>query len=100
MSEQLDALVRAGREALLNATKHAGPGQITVFAEITDSEAALFVKDRGVGFDPSSVPDDRRGIAESILGRIERHGGSAKITSQPGGGTEVRLLMPIGENHE
>jgi signal transduction histidine kinase len=97
MNEHLDALVRAGREALLNAAKHAGPGQITVYAEITGDEAALFVKDRGTGFDPASVPADRRGIADSILGRMKRHGGSAEITSQPGTGTEVRLLMPIGE---
>jgi signal transduction histidine kinase len=100
MSEHLEALVRAGREALLNAAKHAGPGQITVYAEIADDEAALFIKDRGPGFDPASVPADRRGIADSILGRMERHGGSAEIISQPDRGTEVRLVMPIGADDE
>jgi len=100
MNEHLDALVRAGREALLNAAKHAGPGQITVYAEVTGNDAALFVKDRGAGFDLESVPADRRGIAESILGRMERHGGRAEITSKADTGTEVRLLMPIGEDDE
>ena len=100
MTGNLDALVRAGREALLNAAKHAGPGQITVYAEVTGEEAALFVKDRGPGFDLESVPADRRGIADSILGRMERHGGNAEITSLAGSGTEVRLLMPIGDDDE
>ena len=98
MNEKLDALVRAGREALLNAAKHAGSGRITVYAEVTEGAAAVFVKDRGAGFDVASVPEDRRGIADSILGRMERHGGTAEIISQEGRGTEVRLVMPIGED--
>jgi signal transduction histidine kinase len=40
------------------------------------------------------VPSDRRGIADSIRGRIHRHGGTAVITSSPGEGTEVQLRMP------
>jgi signal transduction histidine kinase len=48
-----------------------------------------FVRDQGVGFARSSVPADRRGIAESIEGRMERNGGVALIESEPGRGTEV-----------
>lgn len=94
MDEHLDTIVRAGREAVLNATKHAGAAEVTVYAEVGPAVAEIFVKDRGSGFDPTAVPDDRRGIADSIVGRMERHGGSAAINSTPGEGTEVRLSLP------
>ncbi|MCP3973777.1 MAG: ATP-binding protein [bacterium] len=94
MNERVDALVRAGREATLNAAKHAGVSTISVYAEAGDQATVLFVKDRGVGFDTATVPPDRRGIADSIVGRVNRYGGSATITSAPGQGTEVRLTMP------
>ncbi|HEX3214763.1 MAG TPA: ATP-binding protein, partial [Actinomycetota bacterium] len=53
-----------------------------------------FVRDEGKGFDPDQVPTDRRGIADSIRGRIRRHGGSVSIVSSPGEGTEVQLRLP------
>ena len=53
----------------------------------------MFVRDRGPGFDPAQVPADRRGVRESIVGRMRRHGGRATITSAPGSGTEVELLL-------
>ena len=62
--------------------------------EVTDAETAVFVRDRGAGFDPEAVPSDRKGIAESIKGRLERAGGSAVVTSSPGGGTEGELRLP------
>jgi signal transduction histidine kinase len=89
-----NALVLAAREAMTNAAKFAGVEEIDVYAEVTDDEAAVFVRDRGAGFDPEAVPDDRKGIAESIKGRLERAGGSAVVTSSPGGGTEVELRLP------
>ncbi len=55
---------------------------------------AVFVRDRGSGFDRAAVPGDRRGIAESIEGRLERAGGRATIASTPGEGTEVELRLP------
>jgi signal transduction histidine kinase len=54
----------------------------------------VFVRDRGPGFEPAAVPDDRRGVRESIVGRMERHGGRAVVRSTPGEGTEVELLLP------
>jgi signal transduction histidine kinase len=89
-----NALVLAAREAMTNAAKFAGVEEIDVYAEVTDDEAAVFVRDRGAGFDPEAVPGDRKGIAESIRGRLERAGGSAVVTSSPGGGTEVELRLP------
>ncbi len=52
--------------------------------------------DQGAGFDPAAVPADRRGIAESIVGRMERHGGGAEVRSRPGEGTEVNLHLERG----
>ncbi|MFC2177247.1 sensor histidine kinase [Actinomycetota bacterium] len=89
-----EALVRAGREAAVNAIKHSEVPTVSIYAEVAPGTTKLFVKDRGVGFDVGAVPDDRRGIADSIVGRIERHGGSATVMSTPGQGTEVRLTMP------
>jgi signal transduction histidine kinase len=88
------ALVLAAREAMTNAAKFAGVEEIDVYAEVSEDEIGVFVRDRGVGFDLAAVPDDRQGIRESIKGRLERAGGTATLTSRPGGGTEVELRLP------
>jgi signal transduction histidine kinase len=80
----------------VNASKHARSDEISVYAEVEPTSVAVFVRDRGVGFDRATVADDRRGIAESIESRLRRAGGSATITSSPGSGTEVELTMPRG----
>jgi signal transduction histidine kinase len=90
-----EALVAAAREAMLNAAKFAGgdTAPVAVYAEAGDERLQVFVRDRGPGFDPADVPADRRGVRESILGRMERHGGRATIQASPGGGTEVELVI-------
>lgn len=93
MTERHEALVQAAREAMLNAARHGG-GPVSVYLEVTDDAAEVFVKDRGPGFDPDSVPADRLGVRESIIGRMHRHGGTAAIISSPDG-TEVRLRLPV-----
>ncbi len=95
MDEHLAALVAAAREAMVNAAKHAGVADISVYAEVESNTASVFVRDRGRGFDPAAVGADRRGLAGSIRGRMERHGGSATVRSAVGSGTEVELTMPI-----
>ena len=87
------ALVLAAREAMTNAAKFAGVEEIDVYAEVGEDEVAVFVRDRGVGFDPAAIPDGRQGVRESIKGRLERAGGTAVVTSTPGEGTEVELRM-------
>jgi signal transduction histidine kinase len=94
LDESVSALALAAREAMTNAAKFAGVEEIDVYAEATDDEVGVFVRDRGTGFDRTSVPDDRRGIAESIEGRMERAGGRATIVTSPGKGTEVELHLP------
>jgi signal transduction histidine kinase len=88
------ALVLAAREAMTNAAKFAGVEEIDVYAEVSDDEVAVFVRDRGVGFDPAAIPEGRHGVRESIEGRLERAGGTAIVASTPGAGTEVELRMP------
>lgn len=86
-------IVAAAREAMLNAARHAG-GDVTVYLEATRDRVMIDVTDRGPGLDPSRLPEGRMGVRESILGRMERAGGDARIVRGPGGGTSVRLGMP------
>ncbi|MEA2333219.1 MAG: hypothetical protein QOH58_3357 [Thermoleophilaceae bacterium] len=89
----LEAVVAAAREAMTNAAKFGGGSPVDVYAECTPAALQVFVRDRGPGFDPESTPADRRGVRESIVGRMERHGGRARITSGAGIGTEVELVL-------
>ncbi len=94
LNEDLRALLAAGREATVNAAKWSGADVVSLFAEVEPAEVSLFVRDRGRGFDPQTVPEDRKGLAESVHARMTRRGGSATIRSVQGAGTEVSLTMP------
>ena len=93
-------LVLAAREAITNAAKHSGASTVDVYAEATASGVEVFVRDRGAGFDPDRVAEDRHGVRSSIIGRMERHGGSASVRSTPGEGTEVRLSLPNADHQD
>lgn len=95
-SAGFDPIVRAAREAILNARKHAGVESVSVYGEANDDEVLVFVKDRGIGFALENVNSSRHGVRDSIVGRMERNGGSAEIVSATGAGTEVRLRLPLG----
>ncbi len=88
-----EAIVAAAREAMLNAAKFGHGSTVDVYAEAEPSRLQIFIRDRGPGFDPAAVPPDRRGVRESIVGRMERHGGRAEIRAPEGGGTEVELVL-------
>ncbi|PNI10369.1 histidine kinase [Arthrobacter sp. AFG7.2] len=90
-----EALIQASREAMLNASRH-GAGPVSVYLEVSGERAEVFIKDRGPGFDLQDVPEDRMGVRESIIGRMKRHGGTAKIISS-NEGTEVRLGFPAAQ---
>lgn len=91
----LEPLLAATREAAVNAAKHSGAKQIDIFAERGPGQVEVFVRDTGSGFDPADTGVDRRGISESIIGRMERAGGSAAVHSEEGEGTEVELTLPV-----
>ena len=95
VGEPGSALVAAAREAMVNASKFApDAGEVAVYAELSQDRAQVFVRDRGDGFDPESLPADRQGVRESIIGRMERSGGTAQIRSGPSG-TEVELSIDL-----
>jgi signal transduction histidine kinase len=96
LDDNLAALAAAAREALVNAAKHSGAETVSLYAEVEANEVSVFVKDRGVGFDPADMADDRQGVRGSIIGRIERHGGTVNVTSGAGRGTEIEMRMVRG----
>lgn len=98
LEEHGTALVRAMREAMLNATRH-GKAPVTAYAEIGPGGVDAFVRDRGEGFDLDDIPEDRLGVRASILGRMERHGGTAKVRRRDDG-TEVELTLPPLEGEQ
>ncbi|MGH3991471.1 MAG: sensor histidine kinase, partial [Pseudonocardiaceae bacterium] len=93
LTDPMPALVQASREAMVNAAKHAGIAELSVYAEVEPEQVHVFVRDRGGGFDPAAVPDDRHGLADSIRGRMERNGGTVTVRTAPGEGTEVQLAI-------
>lgn len=95
LTEKTQAAVMAAREALVNVAKHAGVETADVYAEIMLDELSIFVRDRGAGFDPDNIPDGHHGLAESVLGRVERAGGKVRIKSEIGDGTEVAIIMDV-----
>jgi signal transduction histidine kinase len=94
LDEHTEAVAAAAREALTNAAKFAGDAPISLYAEMGPERVEVFVRDHGPGFALDAVPGDRRGVRESIVGRMARHGGRAAIAPAPGGdGTEVEIVL-------
>ena len=94
---ETEILLRATREALLNAVRH-GRAPVSVYLECSPGLVEAFVRDHGDGFDPEAVPDDPLGIRESIVGRMTRHGGAAVRCRESG--TEVHLSLPVDDQEE
>ncbi|MEU6575039.1 PspC domain-containing protein [Streptomyces sp. NPDC046805] len=98
LDEKTAAQMQAAREAMVNAAKYGGEGgAVQVYAEVEGRKVFVSVRDRGPGFDLDSIPADRMGVRESIIGRMERNGGTARLRAVPGGGTEVELEMERAE---
>jgi signal transduction histidine kinase len=93
LDDRTTGLILAAREAMKNAARFAGVEKIYVLAEVVDNGIRVIVRDQGAGFDPSGVPEDRRGIRDSITGRLDRLGGTASIRSAVGHGTEIELYV-------
>jgi signal transduction histidine kinase/phage shock protein PspC (stress-responsive transcriptional regulator) len=98
LDEKLGAQIQAAREAMVNAAKYGGDGgPVQVYAEVEGRTVFVSVRDRGPGFDLDAIPADRMGVRESIIGRMERNGGTARVRAAPDGGTEVELEMERAE---
>ena len=87
-----EVIVAATREALSNAVRHGTP-PVSLYVEASAQRLEVFVRDRGPGFDTKTIAEDRHGVRESIIARMERHGGSARVRRMEPG-TEVALSLP------
>jgi signal transduction histidine kinase len=98
---ELIAVVRA---ALHNVGEHAGPGaRAWVLAEQVRDEVWLTVRDDGCGVSEQRLAEAREagrlGVAASIRGRVADLGGTVRITSAPGAGTELEIVVPAGNGN-
>lgn len=93
-------LLRIGQEGITNAVKHSGAGNVKIQLQFTPQQVVLLIEDDGKGFDPEHCigPDEGHFGLLGIRERAERMGGIANITSTPGGGTRIRVDVPIAEN--
>jgi signal transduction histidine kinase len=89
-----DRLAECVAEALRNVARHAGVDAATVRADSTGAGVVIEIVDHGCGFDPARIPAARRGVRESIQGRVEAVGGRAEVESRPGEGTRITLRWP------
>ncbi len=94
-NDRVYALIGAAKEAMVNASMHSGADTIDVYAEVTDDVIEVFIRDTGRGFDPGAIPDDHRGVTQSIVGRMRRVGGSTIIDTAIDRGTEIALTLPL-----
>ena len=90
----MQPLLLAAREAMANAVRHSGAATVSVYLEVEPQHVSIFVRDRGHGFDPAEVAEDRRGISGSIVDRLARAGGSGEVRTTRGEGTEVEMSLP------
>ena len=92
--DRLDAFLLALSECLENVRRHSGVEEAHV--TITDDATTVraLVTDNGVGFVPAEVPQGKLGYRESIVGRLEEVGGTARVFSAEGSGTTVVLEVP------
>src|SRR5262249_15109842 len=88
------AIAGAVAEALTNVSRHAATARVQLRAVPAPGGVLVEVVDDGPGFDPSRVPAHRRGLRESVLGRMRAVGGSAAVASRPGAGTGIVLCWP------
>ena len=100
VDDALAALGAATREALVNAAKYSGATAADLYTEVTPERVSVFVRDRGAGFDPASVPPDRRGLRDSVTGRLSRLGGTARRPLGAGGGHRGGAVTAHGARHD
>lgn len=95
LDDVAQAGILAAREAMVNSAKHSGENTADVYAEVLGGQLDIFVRDRGVGFNPAAVDPSRHGLAESVHGRVERAGGQVQVKTAPGEGVEVHISLPL-----
>ena len=90
-------LLRIAQEAVTNVLKHAGASKIWVKLHMEARRLFLRIVDNGRGFEQQDVFSSQGGHF-GLIGmreRAERLGGELRLASQPGGGTEVEVKVPL-----
>ncbi len=95
-SQAVDAAVGAAREALVNVARHSGVERAHLFAEVGDGALTVSVRDRGRGFDPTEVGEGT-GLTRSVRDRVTAVGGTVRLRSAPGQGTDVEVTVPTAD---
>ncbi len=93
-SQRSAAVAGAVSEALTNVVKHAATASAVVRLTATPAALIVTVLDHGRGFDPATQPEGM-GLTESIRGRITESGGTVRIDTAPGAGTDLEITMPL-----
>lgn len=91
LDKATEPLVAAASEAMANAARHSAARSVSLYIECSEDAVEAWITDQGSGFDPDEVPEQRKGISESIVSRMARSGGEATVISRPGEGTEIHL---------
>ena len=92
-------LFLAFKEALNNVVRHSEAREVNISLSVAATRFVLSVEDDGKGFDPATPPAgtsarNGHGLANLRI-RLQQLGGEAEISSQPGKGARVRLVVPL-----
>ena len=107
LADEIDALIgkhgftsraEIAKEAIINAAKHAQASQLRVNATIQDHKLRIVVQDNGKGFtikNPFTFTVRRNFGLYDMRRRCQELGGKLEISSEPGQGTCVNVLLPL-----
>lgn len=91
-------LFRIAQEAINNIVRHSKAASAEISLKCSPDQVVLTVMDDGVGFDPNSVRENALQTQHlGLLGMRERAelvGGSIKLTSEPGKGSQIQIVVP------
>jgi signal transduction histidine kinase len=82
------------KEALNNAVRHSGATEVALTIQVANEEVRVSIKDNGKGFDPAQGKPERNGLTNMVQ-RMKEVGGDCRVTSQPGKGSRVELVVPL-----
>jgi signal transduction histidine kinase len=81
------------KEALNNVVRHAGATEIEFQMTAIDDTLNIVIADNGKGFEPD-LEREGHGL-ENLSGRLKKLGGSCTVESSVGGGTIVKICLPL-----